>query len=643
MATQPRSAWQAGQVDRDFHGASTLFPVMLDLTGRHCLVVGGGPVALRKTLALLGQGARVTVVAPRVAQKLAVLARQDLLHLEERCYLEGEAAGYALVFAATDTPEVNRRVSADAQAAGVWVNVADVPELCSFQLPARVQRGSLELAIASGGQAPFAVRRLRQLLERRFGAEWGRWLAAAARFRSRVIRLAMGEAEREACFDRFFRETVDEAGLRARAPNEKQLEAWARTSARSPNDSDPPPGDSPRPAPRGLVSLVGAGPGCPGLLTVRGRERLLQADAVAYDRLAAPALPSDLPPWVELFCVGKEAGHHPVPQEEINALLVSLAAEGKRVVRFKGGDPNVFGRGSEEAEALAAAGVAFEIVPGVTSGTAVPAWVGIPLTHRREAVRVTLLTAHESGQEDAAQMRWDLVARDPHATLVGYMGVTALPGVVDKLLQGGMDPDTPAAVIERGTTAAQRSVISTLRQLPEQAAQAGVRPPALFVIGPTVRHAERLDWVSRLSLAGERLAVCRPDCIGSLEAAGAEVIPVAVPLTPVTRVILAALPLTGCLASAPRQLDALELESAGLAWTRDAVCWCLGQETARYARHRGWPRVEELEAGADPMEIVRRITECKRGAAAKAAEAGPADSSRPLAPASIRGTIRVGG
>ena len=193
------------------------------------------------------------------------------------------------------------------------------------------------------------------------------------------------------------------------------------------------------------MSLVGAGPGCAGLLTLRGRQRLLSAQAVLYDRLAAPALPCDLPDCVALYPVGKHAGTHPIPQEQITALLVQLAREDKRVVRLKGGDPNVFGRGGEEAEALAAAGIPFEIVPGVTSGVAAPAWLGVPVTHRQEAVRLTLVTAHESVKSDGPQVRWDLLAQDPHATLVGYMGVSSLPRVVAQLLAGGMSPQTPAA------------------------------------------------------------------------------------------------------------------------------------------------------------------------------------------------------
>ena len=199
------------------------------------------------------------------------------------------------------------------------------------------------------------------------------------------------------------------------------------------------------------VSLVGAGPGCPGLLTVRGRRRLAEADAVVYDRLAAGALPCDLPDTVELHAVGKAAGGHPVPQDEINALLVLLARAGKRVVRFKGGDPYVFGRGGEEAEALAAAGIPYEVVPGVTAGVAALAWAGIPATHRGEAVRLSLVTAHDAIQGEDPAVRWDLLAADDRATLVGYMGVAALPEVVARLLEAGMDPATPAAMIEQPT------------------------------------------------------------------------------------------------------------------------------------------------------------------------------------------------
>ena len=507
-------------------------------------------MALRKVLGLLEEGARVTVVAPEVTAEIEEQLRGERLTLERREYRRGDAAGYSLVIAATDHREVNRQVFEDADSAGIWVNVSDDPPLCSFHLPARVRRGPLELAIGSGGHAPFATRRLRQLLERRLGPEWGPWAETAARFREEVRQRGLAVTDREEAFESFFEATVDGETLRARVPSAREREAWIE--AASP-EGDERAGPAPHEArrdlgtARGFVSLVGAGPGCPGLLTLRGRQRLLAAQDVVYDRLAAPALPCDLPESVRLHPVGKEAGNHPMPQEEINALLVRLGAQGRRVVRLKGGDPDVFGRGGEEAEALVAAGIPFEIVPGVTSGVAVPAWIGVPVTHRREAVRLTLVTAHESAKRDGPQVRWDLMAQDPHATIVGYMGVTALPGVVAELLRSGMSPETPAAMVQHGTTAAQRSVVSTLAELPGAVEEAGLGPPGLFVIGPTVEHAERLDWVGRLPLGRERLVVpaSAPDLVEALEAAGADVVAVPRPVTPAARVVMRALPLTG--------------------------------------------------------------------------------------------------
>jgi uroporphyrinogen III methyltransferase/synthase len=316
-----------------------------------------------------------------------------------------------------------------------------------------------------------------------------------------------------------------------------------------------------------------------------------------------------LPPEVELHCVGKTAGHHPVPQEEITALLVRLAREGKRVVRLKGGDPYVFGRGGEEAEILAGEGIPFEVVPGVTSGVAAPAWMGVPITHRGEAVRLTLLTAHESVKQQGPQVRWDLLAQDPHATLVGYMGVTTLPKVVHELLAYGMSAETPAAMVEHGTLASQRSVVSTLAELPEAVVEHGIRPPALFVIGPTVAHAARLDWSSRRPLAAERLLVSAvwTELVESLEASGAEVVPVPTPVSPAARVVIGASPLTGCVVRSPAEVDALDEEREGSGWGLGPEAWCVGRMTAERARDLGWPGVHELDEGADPERIAARI------------------------------------
>ncbi|HEY7724776.1 MAG TPA: NAD(P)-dependent oxidoreductase, partial [Anaeromyxobacteraceae bacterium] len=286
-----------------------MYPVMLSLRDRPVLVVGGGEVALRKVEGLLAQGARPTVIAPRAVPAIEALAARGALVLHRRCHAPGDEAGFALVFAAADDREVNERVFAGARDAGIWVNVADDPERCTFHLPARVQRGALQLAVASDGGAPFVVRRLRQMLERRFGPEWSEWMDAAARFRQAVRALGTSRAAMERRYDAFFTASVDVERLRARVPASAELAAWLAPrgdeapgtadrgsaagaagalvpfAARGRPSSGPPPG---------LVSLVGAGPGDPGLLTVRARQRLLAAGAIVYDRLAAAALPCDL-------------------------------------------------------------------------------------------------------------------------------------------------------------------------------------------------------------------------------------------------------------------------------------------------------------------------------------------------------------
>ncbi len=567
-----------------------MLPAVLSLRERKCLVVGGGEVALRKVEALLQAGACVTVVAPSLVPALEALAAHPDLSLEHRVYRDGEAGGYRLVFAATDDGSTNRSVAADAEAAGVFINVADDPEICTFHMPARVTRGSLQIAVASEGTAPFAVRRLRQILERTFPAKWADWMVAAAHFRARVRALEIGSAEQERLFDRFFAATVDPETLAVRVLSDEELSDFLVAAEK------PSPVPSAAGQEAGLVSLVGAGPGDPGLMTVRARQRLLAADAVVYDRLAEPALPTDLPSRVELFKVGKEAGNHPVPQAEIEALLIRLAREGKRVVRLKGGDPCIFGRGGEEAEALRGAGVPFEVVPGVTSASAVPIYAGIPVTYRDEAVRVTLVTAHESVKTNGPQVRWDLLAGDPNATLVGFMGVSALKNVSASLLAAGMDPEVPAAIIERGTTSAQRVVRAPLRDLPAAAETAGILPPALFVIGPAVRHAEHLDWFTKRPLFGHRLLVASPagSLRDALEVAGAEVVEVPVPLTSAARTAAFALPLTGCLLRSGAEADALATERGE--GPDEMTAYCLGSDATRRARAIGWHGVVEVSA-----------------------------------------------
>ncbi len=276
----------------------------------------------------------------------------------------------------------------------------------------------------------------------------------------------------------------------------------------------------------GLVTLVGAGPGDPGLLTRRGAEALAQAEAVVYDHLANLRLLDLAPPTAERHPVGKRAGHAILPQDEINALLVRLGAEGKRVVRLKGGDPYVFGRGGEEVEALAAAGVPFRVVPGVTAGLGVTAYAGLAVTHRASASGVALVTGHGDPSDPDSRVDWGALARFP-GTLVVYMGVTRLAALCRHLIEQGRADTTPAALVQSGTLAAQRTVTGTLADLPDRVAAAGLGPPALLVVGAVVARRPALAWFEALPLFGQRIVVTRPAAeleaaASDLEALGAE-------------------------------------------------------------------------------------------------------------------------
>jgi uroporphyrin-III C-methyltransferase/precorrin-2 dehydrogenase/sirohydrochlorin ferrochelatase len=579
-----------------------MYPINLNLKGKRCLVVGGGGVALRKIEGLLQAEADVTAVAPLADEKIRALFADGTISLHVRPYAPDEALNFDLVFAATDDRAINQQVFDDATRGGIWVNVADDPMLCSFHLPAKVERGALQIAVGSGGGAPFAVRRIRRLLERRMGPEWAEWMEAASRFRKSVRDSSLSPDDKERLFDVFFDATVDDGTLCARIPSAAEQAAWIAAARQMSAPSDRPiPTDGRRPAEStGFVSLVGGGPGDPGLLTVKGHACLMRADAVVCDRLAQTVLPCELKATTSIHFVGKTAGNHPTPQEEINAMLIRLASEGKRVVRLKGGDPYVFGRGGEEALALAEACIPFEVVPGVTAATAVPAYAGIPLTFRKEAVRVTLITAHEAIKSDGPQVRWDLLAKDPNAAILGYMGVTNLEHTMQSLMDNGMDPKTPAALIERGTTSKQRAVYGTVSDLYQKSIDAKLGPPALFVVGPTAGHAEELDWFGKRTLLGERLVSFekRSDIVDALTAQGAEWVALPNPVTEAARLVMDALPVTGAVFFTADEVDFMEEERARRSWVKQPVAWCLTPEAVGRAQTLAWHRVCAVNGGA---------------------------------------------
>ena len=278
----------------------------------------------------------------------------------------------------------------------------------------------------------------------------------------------------------------------------------------------------------GIVYLVGAGPGDPGLMTRRSLELIAEADAILYDRLIPPGALAGARPEADLRYVGKRPGAHSMSQDDINAQLVELARDGRSVVRLKGGDPFVFGRGGEEAQALAAAGIAFEVVPGVSAGVAAPAYAGIPVTHRDDSSAVAFVTGHEDPEKPESALDWPALAAFP-GTLVFYMGVRNLGGISSSLIEAGRPSDEPAAVVARGTQPAQRTVVGALGDIAERVEEAGLEPPAITVIGPVARLRDQLAWFERRPLLGRSVVVTRAQAQASglaarLTALGAEAI-----------------------------------------------------------------------------------------------------------------------
>ncbi len=472
------------------------YPLMLDLRGRPAVVVGGGAVAETKVGPLVDAGARVTVVAPALTPGLAVRVREaGLAHLP-RAYAAGDLAGAYLVIAATDDPEVNHAVHAEAEARGVLVNVVDDPPYCGFILPSILRRGDLVVAVSTSGNAPALAVRIRERIERELGSEYARFLEIAGTLRKPLAEKFPDFQVRKRLWYRLVDSDVLallRAGHEARAlerideimgiPPHEVHHGGGENTENSYDGSasvfSGPPWCNP-----GIVYLVGAGPGDPKLITARGLEVLRRADVVVYDRLVSHALLDEAPSDAELVYAGKAPGGHCMQQEGINALLVQEARAGKTVVRLKGGDPFVFGRGVEEALACAEAGVPWEVVPGVSSVVGVTARAAIPLTTRGYGGSFAVATAHRA-EDGSDPLDWGALARMD--TLVVLMGAERLGEVVARLREHGRAPETPVALVENGTLPSERVVAGTLADIVERASRARVRPPAVIVVGEVVR------------------------------------------------------------------------------------------------------------------------------------------------------------
>ncbi|MFV8782681.1 siroheme synthase CysG [Microbulbifer sp. SA54] len=453
-------------------------PLAFDLKNRPCLIVGGGSIATRKARLLKKAEACLMVVAPDITDELHQLVLASGGEYIVGRYHADLLKCVDLVVAATADATVNKQVSVDARALRLPVNVVDSPDLCTFTFPSIVERGPLAVGISSGGSAPVLARMLRAQIETLLSPGLGMVAELAGRMRGKV-KAALPEAQRKDFWHWVFNGPIVgqvERGHGADAEQTllKELQRWQET-----------------PAPGGEVYLVGGGPGDPDLLTFRALRLMQQADVVLYDRLVSDEVLELVRRDAERIYVGKKKQFHSVPQDDINQLLVDLAKEGKKVLRLKGGDPFVFGRGGEEIDKLAEAQIPFQVVPGITAAIGCSAYSGIPLTHRDYAQSVRFITGHL--KQGTLVLPWQELVT-PNQTVVFYMGLTGLATISEQLIAHGMAADTPAALVEKGTTREQRVITGTIATLPGLAEEHKVEAPALTIVGGVVNLREKLGW-----------------------------------------------------------------------------------------------------------------------------------------------------
>jgi uroporphyrin-III C-methyltransferase/precorrin-2 dehydrogenase/sirohydrochlorin ferrochelatase len=452
-------------------------PIFLDVRNQPCLVVGGGEVAARKAGMLLRAGASVTVLAPALCELLQVEVAAKRVAYRAAIFRDEDLDGFVLTIGATDDAAVNKAVAAAARARRIPVNVVDVPSLCSFIMPSIVERGPVIVAVSTGGRSPVLARLLRARLETLIPAGYGQLAALAADFRDKV-KARFAFAERRRFWERTLQGPIAELVFSGR-------EEAARAAMQTYLD------DTRLGFTGGEVSLIGAGPGDPDLLTFRALRLMQQADVVVYDRLVSKPILDLVRRDAEFIYAGKERAMHALPQDDINHLLVRLAKEGKRVVRLKGGDPFIFGRGGEEIDTLAAEGIPFQVVPGITAASGCAVYAGIPLTHRDHSQSVVFVTGHL--KDGSMDLNWSALAQ-PRQTVVFYMGLLGTEILCRELVAHGLPAGTPAALVEQGTMPEQRVLVGTLETLPEILRVSNVRAPTLIIIGEVVRLRDRLKW-----------------------------------------------------------------------------------------------------------------------------------------------------
>jgi uroporphyrin-III C-methyltransferase/precorrin-2 dehydrogenase/sirohydrochlorin ferrochelatase len=454
------------------------FPVFVKLKDQDCLVIGAGEIAARKIELLARAGAKITVIANEISHHVSSLEEPCRLKIRQKPFAPADVCGFRLVVSATDNKETNELVANAAEAQNILVNVVDNPALCSFIFPAIIDRSPIVAAVSSGGAAPVLARLLRAKIETTIPPAYGRLAQLAEKYRGDVKKQIKEPAQRRIFWENIFQGSIAELVF---AGNEQNAEQQLQQAINKQGDS----------VTQGEVYLIGAGPGAPDLLTFRALRLMQQADVIVYDHLVSPEIIDLARRDSEKIYVGKQRDKHTLPQESINILLADLAKAGKRVVRLKGGDPFIFGRGGEEIETLMEQGISFQVVPGITAASGCATYAGIPLTHRDHAQSCTFVTGHL--KDNSINLNWTQLAA-PNQTIVIYMGLVGLEKICASLIAHGSPKDLPVALIQQGTTVNQRVITGTLETLPSTIANLDIKPPTLIIIGTVVTLHDKLKW-----------------------------------------------------------------------------------------------------------------------------------------------------
>ncbi len=454
-------------------------PIFIDIRSRDCLVVGGGEVAARRAALLLDAGANITVMAPRLSKTLNQWQKEGKIICQDCSFdTDTDISKYRIVIAATDNVEINHLISQKAQACNTPVNTVNNLDDGAFIIPSIVDRDPVQIAISTGGASPVLARLLRGKLESTIPKAYGRLATLAEEFREKVKAHFDNVTQRRKFWEKVLEGRISELLFAGK-------DAHAREALQGALDAD----DSN--ITQGEVYLVGAGPGDPDLLTFRALRLMQQADVVLHDRLVSHPILEMVRRDAQRIYVGKKRDYHTVRQERINKLLVELAQQGKRVLRLKGGDPLIFGRGGEEIETLAENNIPFQIVPGITAAAGCASYSGIPLTHRDYAQSCTFVTGNF--KDGIVNLNWESLAIE-NQTVVFYMGLKSLSRICKKIIAHGLPGDTPAAIVQQGTTRHQRVLTSTIKDLPLLARSEHILPPTLIIVGRVVELHDKLAW-----------------------------------------------------------------------------------------------------------------------------------------------------